>query len=189
MAHSFNLSTQGAEAKWISLNSRQAWSTQQVLGQPGLHSETLSQAKLNKQTKIQRGWHLRLTSGLHMHAYMCICRLHVGTRSHTQRGRSGEQRKKTGGCQVRVALLWDWSLSPEPGSSSQGRATQSPCGQWSPLFLGAITAERESGYRGMGIRDRSRLQPDPHAHPSPWQTLEQQGASLSQEGWSPASLT
>ena len=42
MAHAFNPSTQEAEAGG-SLSSRSAWSTEQVLEQPGLHRETVSQ--------------------------------------------------------------------------------------------------------------------------------------------------
>ena len=51
VAHTFSLSTQGAEAG-RSLSLKPVWSTAIVLGQPGLHKETLSQNKqTNKQTK------------------------------------------------------------------------------------------------------------------------------------------
>jgi hypothetical protein len=45
----FNPSTREAEAGRF-LSSRPAWSTEWVLGQPGLHRETLSQKNKNKQT-------------------------------------------------------------------------------------------------------------------------------------------
>jgi hypothetical protein len=45
VAHAFNLSTWEAEAgRFLSL--RPAWSIEWVLGQPGLHRETLSQNKI-----------------------------------------------------------------------------------------------------------------------------------------------
>ena len=44
MTHAFSPSTWEAEAG-RSLGSRLAWSTDRVLGQPGLHRETLSQEK------------------------------------------------------------------------------------------------------------------------------------------------
>jgi hypothetical protein len=47
MAHAFNPSTWKAEAG-KSLSLRPAWSTEWVLGQPGLHRETLSQKKNSK---------------------------------------------------------------------------------------------------------------------------------------------
>jgi hypothetical protein len=48
VAHAFNPSTWKAEAGGF-LSLRPAWSTEQVLGQPGLHRETLSQKQTNKQ--------------------------------------------------------------------------------------------------------------------------------------------
>jgi hypothetical protein len=55
VAHAFNPSTQEAEAEAGGfLSSRPAWSTEWVLGQPGLYRETLSQKtkrQTNKQTK------------------------------------------------------------------------------------------------------------------------------------------
>jgi hypothetical protein len=58
MAHTFNPSTQEAEAGRF-LSSRQAWSTNWVLEKPGLYRETLSQKQQqkqkNKQTK-KGGW-------------------------------------------------------------------------------------------------------------------------------------
>jgi hypothetical protein len=51
VVHIFNASTQEAEAGRY-LSSRSAWSTQWVLGQPGLHRETLSQ-KQNKTKQNQ----------------------------------------------------------------------------------------------------------------------------------------
>jgi hypothetical protein len=51
VAHTFKPSALEAEAGG-SLSSRPAWSTEWVLGQPGLHRETLSQ-KTNKQTNKQ----------------------------------------------------------------------------------------------------------------------------------------
>jgi hypothetical protein len=47
VAHTFNPSTQEAEAGGF-LSSRPAWSTKWVLGQPGLHRETLSQKTKKK---------------------------------------------------------------------------------------------------------------------------------------------
>jgi hypothetical protein len=47
--HSFNLSTQETE-EGRPLSSRPAWSTEGVPGQPGLHRETVSKNKTNKQT-------------------------------------------------------------------------------------------------------------------------------------------
>ena len=44
MSHTFNLSTQEAESG-RSLSSKPAWSTEQVLGQPGLHRQILSGRK------------------------------------------------------------------------------------------------------------------------------------------------
>ena len=51
VVHTFNPSAWKAEAGG-SQGSRPAWSTEQVLGQPGLHRETLSQNK--KQTTKQK---------------------------------------------------------------------------------------------------------------------------------------
>jgi len=51
MGNAFNLSTQEVVRR-IPPSSRPAWSTEQVLGQPGLHRESLSQ-KTNKQTNKQ----------------------------------------------------------------------------------------------------------------------------------------
>jgi hypothetical protein len=48
VAHAFNPSTREAEVGGF-LSSRPAWSTELVLGQPGLHRETLSQKKNKKQ--------------------------------------------------------------------------------------------------------------------------------------------
>ena len=47
MAHAFNPSTREAEAGG-SLSLRPAWATEQVPGQPGLHTETLSQKTKKK---------------------------------------------------------------------------------------------------------------------------------------------
>jgi hypothetical protein len=47
VAHTFN---QEAEAGG-SVSSRPAWSTERVLGQPGLHRETLSQTNKNYKNK------------------------------------------------------------------------------------------------------------------------------------------
>jgi hypothetical protein len=52
VVHVFNPSAWEAEAGGF-LSSRPAWSTEWVPGQPGLHSETLSQ-KTNKQTNKQQ---------------------------------------------------------------------------------------------------------------------------------------
>jgi hypothetical protein len=46
-AHTFNPSILEAEEGGF-LSLRPAWSTEQVLGQPGLHRETLSQKNKNK---------------------------------------------------------------------------------------------------------------------------------------------
>jgi hypothetical protein len=61
VAHTFNITIQEAEAGG-SVSSRLAWSTEQVLGQPGLHRETLTQKKKKKKkpnhqekTKTQTG--------------------------------------------------------------------------------------------------------------------------------------
>jgi hypothetical protein len=51
VAHTFNSGTWEAEAGG-SLSSRPTWSTEQILGQPGLHRETLSQK--TKQKKKER---------------------------------------------------------------------------------------------------------------------------------------
>jgi hypothetical protein len=48
MAHS--LGRQG----WADLCSRPAWPTKQVLGQPGLHRETLSQKNNNKSQMMEK---------------------------------------------------------------------------------------------------------------------------------------
>jgi hypothetical protein len=50
LAHAFNPSTWEAEAGGF-LSSRPAWSTERVLGQPGLHRETLS-LKTKTKTKM-----------------------------------------------------------------------------------------------------------------------------------------
>jgi hypothetical protein len=51
VVHTFNPSTREAEAGGF-LNSRPAWSTKLVPGQPGLYRETLSRKKQkNKKTK------------------------------------------------------------------------------------------------------------------------------------------
>jgi hypothetical protein len=50
VAHAFNPSTWEAEAGGF-LSSRPAWSTEWVPGQPGLHRETLSWKKKQKQNK------------------------------------------------------------------------------------------------------------------------------------------
>jgi hypothetical protein len=50
VAHAFNPSTWEAEAGGF-LSSRPAWSTEWVLGQPGLHRETLSRKTKPNQTK------------------------------------------------------------------------------------------------------------------------------------------
>ena len=50
VAHAFNPSTWEAEAGGF-LNSRPAWSTEWVPGQPGLHRETLSRKTKPNQTK------------------------------------------------------------------------------------------------------------------------------------------
>jgi hypothetical protein len=47
VVHTFNPSTLEEEAGEF-LSSRPAWSTEWVLGQPGLHRETLSQKKKKK---------------------------------------------------------------------------------------------------------------------------------------------
>ena len=53
VVHSFNPSTQEAEAG-RSLSSRSAWSTERVLGQaPKLHRETLSRKNKNKNKKTK----------------------------------------------------------------------------------------------------------------------------------------
>lgn len=49
MGYAFNPSTQEAEAGG-SLSLWPVWSTEQVLEQPGLHKETLSQKNLTNQT-------------------------------------------------------------------------------------------------------------------------------------------
>jgi hypothetical protein len=46
-----NTSTLGSRGRRISVNSRPAWSTEQVPGQPGLHSEALSQKKNDNKMK------------------------------------------------------------------------------------------------------------------------------------------
>ena len=56
VVHAFNPSTWRAEAGG-SLNSKPAWSTERVPGQPGLHGETLSQknkSNNNNKTKTQQ---------------------------------------------------------------------------------------------------------------------------------------
>jgi hypothetical protein len=50
VAHTFNPNTREAEAGGF-LNSRPAWSTKRVPGQPGLYRETLSQKTKPSQTK------------------------------------------------------------------------------------------------------------------------------------------
>jgi hypothetical protein len=52
-AHAFNPSTWEAEAGGF-LNSRPAWDTEQVPGQPGLYRETLSQKRKKKKKKEKR---------------------------------------------------------------------------------------------------------------------------------------
>jgi DNA segregation ATPase FtsK/SpoIIIE-like protein len=52
-AHPFNPSTREAEAGRF-LSSRPAWSTERVLGQPGLYRETLSQKNKTKQNKTKQ---------------------------------------------------------------------------------------------------------------------------------------
>ena len=47
MAHTFNPGTRETEAGRF-LSSKPAWSTERVLGQPGLYRETLSQKKKKK---------------------------------------------------------------------------------------------------------------------------------------------
>jgi hypothetical protein len=52
VVHTFNPSTLKAEAdRSVSVRSRRAWSTAQVLGQPRLHRTTLSQETKPKKTK------------------------------------------------------------------------------------------------------------------------------------------
>jgi hypothetical protein len=53
-AHTFNPSTEETEAKWISMSSMPAWSTEQVPEQPRLHRETLSQQNKTKQNKTKQ---------------------------------------------------------------------------------------------------------------------------------------
>jgi hypothetical protein len=58
VVHAFNPSTREAEAGGF-LGSRPAWSTKWVIGQPGLHKETLSRktkTKQNKKFPQQRGF-------------------------------------------------------------------------------------------------------------------------------------
>jgi hypothetical protein len=52
-AHAFNLSTQEAEAGGF-LSLRPAWSTEQVLEQPGLHREALSQLPQTLKTERKK---------------------------------------------------------------------------------------------------------------------------------------
>jgi hypothetical protein len=89
VAHSFNPSTQEAEAG-IFLSSRPAWSTESVPGQPGLHRETQSleekkQKTKNKQTKNQKIKHcpgrlknqpffpFNLFARLNYSLFICMC--------------------------------------------------------------------------------------------------------------------
>ena len=51
VAHAFNPSTREAEAGGF-LSSRPAWSTKRVLGQPGLHRETMSKKKKKKKKGV-----------------------------------------------------------------------------------------------------------------------------------------
>jgi hypothetical protein len=60
VAHAFNPSTREAEASGF-LNSRPAWSTKRVPGQPGLYRETLSQK--TKQNKTNNNNKKLLASG------------------------------------------------------------------------------------------------------------------------------
>ena len=53
MAHTFKTSTWEAEAGKF-LSSKPAWSRQRVPGQPGLHRETLSQKKEEKNKEQAR---------------------------------------------------------------------------------------------------------------------------------------
>jgi hypothetical protein len=53
VAPAFNPSTWKAEAGGF-LSSRPAWSTERVLGQPGLHRETLSRETKNKKQKTKK---------------------------------------------------------------------------------------------------------------------------------------
>jgi hypothetical protein len=62
VVHTFNPSTREAEAGGF-LSSRPAWFTEGVLGQPGLHRETLSrktkrQTKQNKTNKTKKKTHV-----------------------------------------------------------------------------------------------------------------------------------
>ena len=52
-----------------SLSSRPAWSTEKVPGQPGLHSETLSQKEKNKTKQKQK----QDTSGLEVNCSVIAC--------------------------------------------------------------------------------------------------------------------
>ena len=52
VVHTFNASTWGAQALTL-LSSRPASSTEQVLGQPGLHKETQSQKNQIKSNQIK----------------------------------------------------------------------------------------------------------------------------------------
>jgi hypothetical protein len=44
----------GSRGKWISVNLKPAWSTDQIPGQPGLHSDTLFLKNKNKTNKRKR---------------------------------------------------------------------------------------------------------------------------------------
>jgi hypothetical protein len=48
--HLFSQHSEGRDSEF--LNSRLAWSTKQVTGEPGLHKETLSQENNNNNNKI-----------------------------------------------------------------------------------------------------------------------------------------
>ena len=81
VARAFNPSTREAEAGG-SLGLRSAWSTEQVLGQPGLHRETLSPQKTKQKRKKMACVLRQKTSGYPLGTLLVLeqdCDSHWGT--------------------------------------------------------------------------------------------------------------
>ena len=70
VVHTFNPSTQETEAGG-SLSLSPPWPTEQVSGQPGLHSETLSQKQNKKPTNQTTKQTAKVVNLLHSRYYNC----------------------------------------------------------------------------------------------------------------------